>query len=814
VVPASVIPARFVAIHGHFYQPPRESPWLERIDVQDSAAPYHDWNARVTAECYAPNTAARRVDAQNRILDVVDNFAALAFDVGPTLMAWLERERPDVYAAILRADQASRAARGHGNAIAQAYGHAILPLCSRQDKATQVRWGLADFRHRFGRESAGMWLPETAVDRETLEVLVDEGVQFTLLAPGQAASVREPGGGWRPGAAALDSRRAYRCQVGHGRELALFFYDGTISHAIAFDGLLRSGDAMATRLLAGFDASSRAQLIHVATDGESYGHHHRFGEMALAAACARIQASGTATLTNHAAFLAAHPPTTEARVVDGSSWSCAHGVERWRADCGCRAGRHPGWTQRWRAPLREALDWLRGAVDPLYEARAATLVKDPWAARDAYIDVILDKSPPSVNAFFDRQQMRPLNAAERVQALRCFELQRHRLLMYTSCGWFFDEISGIETVQVLRYAARVLQLARALGGDAGLEAEFLRRLAAAPSNVADLRDGADVWRRQVVPSVTDLARVAAHYAIAGPSEGYGELANVHAFRIERLSWARMTAREASLTIGRVRVTAEPTTESEEADVAVLHAANGEIHCRVRTGLDAGAIAAARSALFRESPGRGRTAWPPTLDRCFGGASYGIADVFPDERRRLLARLAERALETPEDVDDCKETGIRQLLGELRLVEGRVPPALASVARRLASQSVNDELDRLAAGASVSPAVDRIRALIAGTRPLGISLDLQSEEVAPAIQAALGRLVRGLGPGATAKTVNDALGLLALGTVLETPLDLWEAQNAALRLWREGSQPDRDVLAPLMAALGFAPAALLKPRQRK
>ena len=305
-----MIPARFVAIHGHFYQPPRESPWLERIEVQDSAAPYHDWNARVTAECYAPNTAARRVDAQNRILDVVDNFAALAFDVGPTLMAWLERERPDVYAAILDADRASRAARGHGNAIAQAYGHAILPLCSRRDKATQVRWGLADFRHRFGREAAGMWLPETAVDRETLEVLVEEGVQFTLLAPGQAASVREPGGGWRPGAAALDPRRAYRCQVGHGRELALFFYDGAISHAIAFDGLLRSGDAMATRLLAGFDGGSRAQLVHVATDGESYGHHHRFGEMALAAACARIEASGTATLTNHAAFLAAHPPTT------------------------------------------------------------------------------------------------------------------------------------------------------------------------------------------------------------------------------------------------------------------------------------------------------------------------------------------------------------------------------------------------------------------------------------------------------------------------------------------------------------------------
>ncbi|MCI0401935.1 MAG: monofunctional biosynthetic peptidoglycan transglycosylase [Acidobacteria bacterium] len=513
---------RFVAIHGHFYQPPRESPWLERIDVQDSAAPYHDWNARVAAECYAPNTAARRVDAHDRILDVVDNFAAIAFNVGPTLMAWLEAERPHVYAAILAADRSSRAARGHGNAIAQAYGHAILPLSSRRDKVTQVRWGLADFRHRFGREAAGMWLPETAVDQETLAVLAEEGVRFTLLAPGQAASVREPGGDWRPGAAALDPRRAYRCDVGQGRTLALFFYDGAISNAIAFDGLLRSGDALAARLLAGFDGAPHAQLVQVATDGESYGHHHRFGEMALAAACARIEASGAATLTNHAAFLAAHPPVLEARVVDGSSWSCAHGVERWRADCGCRAGRHAGWTQGWRAPLRETLDWLRDAVDPLYEARAGALFKDPWAARDAYVEVLLDRSRACVDAFLEGHALRPLDAAGRVQALRGLELQRHRLLMYTSCGWFFDEISGVETVQVLRYAARVLQLARLLGGDAGLETEFVRRLAAAPSNIAQLRDGAGVWRRHVAPSVTDLARVAAHYAIAAEDQKFLE----------------------------------------------------------------------------------------------------------------------------------------------------------------------------------------------------------------------------------------------------------------------------------------------------
>ena len=802
---------RFVAIHGHFYQPPRESPWLERIEVQDSAAPYHDWNARVSAECYAPNAAARRVDAQNRILDVVNNFAALAFDVGPTLMAWLERERPAVYAAILEADRISRAARGRGNAIAQAYGHAILPLCSRRDKVTQVRWGLADFRYRFGREAEGMWLPETAMDRETLAVLAEEGVRFTLLAPGQAAGVRAPGDDWRAGATALDPRRAYRCELGQGRTLALFFYDGAISHAIAFDGLLRSGDALAARLLAGFDEAPHAQLVQVATDGESYGHHHRFGEMALAAACARIEASGVATLTNHAAFLAAHPPVLEARVVDGSSWSCAHGVERWRADCGCRVGRHPGWTQRWREPLREALDWLRDAVDPLYEARAAALVKDPWAARDAYVEVLLDRSPAAMDALLERHALRPLDASDRVQVLRCLELQRHRLLMYTSCGWFFDEISGIETVQVLRYAARVLQLARMLGGDAGWEAELVRRLAAAPSNIPELRDGAGVWRRLVAPCVTDLARVAAHYAIAGPAEGYGDPADIDAFRIERLRWARVASGEASLAIGRVRVTAHLTTERAEADVAVLHSGDGEVHCRVRTEAGADALAPARDALFREFAGHGPVGWPGALDRNFGGRSYTTDDVFSDERRRLLVRLAERVLETPEAGRDRVDAATRRLLGALHPVEGPVPPVLASVARRLLARAAKEELAVLAAGGSVTAAVDRVRELVVEARSLGIALGLGVEQVALAIESALGRVLGALRAGPTATTVTDAFALLGLGTELEASPDLRATQNVVARLWRGGSEQDREVLAPLMAALGFAPGAFAGPR---
>jgi alpha-amylase/alpha-mannosidase (GH57 family) len=768
--------SKFVAIHGHFYQPPRESPWLERIEVQDSAAPYHDWNERVSAESYEPNIAARRVDGENRIVDIVDNFDALSFDVGPTLLAWLARRRPAVYAAILAADRRSRATRGHGNAIAQAYGHPILPLCTRRDKVTQVRWGLADFRHRFGRDAEGMWLPETAADRETLEVLAEEGIGFTLLAPGQAASVREPGDDWRPGGIAVDPGRAYRWDGPSGRSLALLFYDGSISHGIAFDGLLRSGDALAARVLAGLDARASAQLVHVATDGETYGHHHRFGEMALAAACARIEASGAATLTNHAAFLAAHPPTALARVVERSSWSCAHGVERWRGDCGCRAGHSSGWTQRWRGPLREALDWLREAVDPLYEARAGTLLKDPWAARDAYVDVILDRSPASVERFFGDHALRQLGPGDRVQALQCLELQRHRLLMYTSCGWFFDEISGIETVQVLRYAARVLQLAQTLGGDAGLEAELVRRLGAAPSNRPEVGNGAGVWRRDVTPAVTDLPRVAAHYALTALPEGAGDPAELDAFRIERLTWARVSAGERSLALGRVRVTAQVTGEREDVDVLALHGEAGESRCHVRPAADGASLAAARTALFRSLTGHGPLPPPAAFEAHFGGRSYGTEAVFVEERRRLLARERRASFPAP-------------------------PAALPPLARAAA-----EELAALAAAGVVGPRVARIRAVLAEARSAGVGLGLRSEDIAPQMSDALDRVLAALRAGVTAPAVDDALALLALGAELGAIPALWTAQNDAIHLWRAGAPRDRAILAPLMAALGFAPSA--------
>ncbi len=401
---------KYICIHGHFYQPPRENPYLEAIELQDSAYPYHDWNERITAECYAPNAASRILDAENRIVKVLNNYAHISFNFGPTLLSWMKEQTPRVYAEILEADKRSgERFSGHGSAIAQGYNHMILPLANRRDKVTQVKWGIKDFESRFGRRPEGMWLPETAVDTETLEVLAENGIHFTILAPRQAKRVRskqssryhDVSGG------RIDPAHAYIVRLPSRKRINVFFYDGPISQAVAFEGLLSDGKRFADRLMSGFsDTREGPQLVHIATDGESYGHHHRFGEMALSYALEEIQKNDLAKLTNYGEFLEKHPAEDFAEVVDNSSWSCVHGVERWRSDCGCNSGGND-WNQQWRAPLRAALDWLRDRLAPIFESGLQPFFKDPWAGRDDYIRVILDRSEESRAAFFADHSVAP-----------------------------------------------------------------------------------------------------------------------------------------------------------------------------------------------------------------------------------------------------------------------------------------------------------------------------------------------------------------------------------------------------------------------
>ena len=469
-------------IHGHFYQPPRENPWTGEVEREVSAAPYHDWNERIHAECYAANAAAR-VGSHT-----VNNYALISFNFGPTLLSWLETHHPETYEKIIEADRLSARERsGHGNAIAQAYGHAILPLCNDRDRLTQVVWGVADFRHRFGREPESMWLPETAVDHATLEVLIEQGLRYVILAPSQSDR-------------SVDVSRAYRYlhRDGSGRSIAIFFYDGPLARAIAFEKALTSSE----RLVRMFQASAGKSLVNVATDGETYGHHFKFGDLCLAHVLTVEAPREGFWITNYGEFLDRYPPEHEVSIKsgpqeEGTSWSCEHGVSRWMRHCGCHTGGESGWDQEWRGPLRAALNYLRDRTAEGFEKLGSKLFKDPWEARNAYIDVLLKRLTPS--EFLAQHAQLPLAPDDEVRAFTLLEMQRHALLMFTSCGWFFHDISGIETIQVLKYAARVIEAADQLGLPSHRK-EFLALLAEARSNVAEKGTGADIYVLHAEPS--------------------------------------------------------------------------------------------------------------------------------------------------------------------------------------------------------------------------------------------------------------------------------------------------------------------------
>ena len=632
---------RFVCIHGHFYQPPRENPWLESVELQDSAAPFHDWNERITAECYGRNTAARIYDGEGRIEGIVNNYSRISFNLGPTLLAWLKEKMPWVHDSIVEADtQSQERFSGHGSAIAQNYNHMILPLANNRDKDTQVLWGVRDFEHRFHRMPEGMWLAETAADTPTLEVLAAHGIRFTILSPFQARSMRKIGDkNWEDvNGARLDPTRPYLAKLPSGRSIALFFYDAPVSQAVAFEKLLDSGEKFAHRITGAFsDSRDWDQLVHIGTDGESYGHHHRWGEMALAYALKYIESNKLAKLTNYGEYLEKHPPQHEVQIHEGSAWSCSHGVGRWKEHCGCNSGGHGDWNQNWRAPLRQALDWLRDELAPLFEARGKELLKDPWAARNDYISVILNREDDNVDAFLARHAARQLTDEDKVVVLKLMELQRHAMLMYTSCGWFFDELSGLETVQVIQYAARAIQLAQdALGKD--LEEGFLKRLENAKSNIPANGDGRVIYGKYVKPSMITWENVVAHYAISSVFHQYERQIRIFLYSFEEEQREFFSAGKARLAVGRTWVRFELTRESRLFTYAVLYL--GEHHL----------TAAVRPFVSQEDydetlrdlrEGFDRADFPETIrrmDRHFGTQSYSLRSLFKDEQRRILDEI--------------------------------------------------------------------------------------------------------------------------------------------------------------------------------
>ncbi len=768
---------RYICIHGHFYQPPRENPWLEAIELQDSAYPYHDWNHRINAECYAPNSSSRILDDEGRIRQIVNNYSRISFNFGPTLLSWLESEAPDIYQAILEADrQSQNLFPGHGSAIAQAYNHMIMPLANRRDKDTQVIWGIHDFERRFGRAPEGMWLPETAVDLETLDTLAEYGVKFTVLAPRQARRVRQIGGrAWRDVQdGRIDPTMPYLQRLPSGRSITLFFYDGPISQGVAFEGLLTRGENLANRLLGAFSADRTwPQIIHIATDGETYGHHHRFGDMALARAMEWIETDSEAQLTNYGQHLEKHLPTHQVEIVENTSWSCVHGIERWRSDCGCNTGGHQDWNQSWRAPLRQALDWLRDTLTPIYEQHAAQYLNDPWDARNDYISVILDRSAGNVDDFISRHARNLLSDKERVRVLKLLELQRQLLLMYTSCGWFFDELSGIETSQVIQYAGRAVQLAEELFGDS-VEESFLERLEDAKSNLPEHRDGRVIYAKFVKAAAVDLSRVSAHYAVSSLFNVNQYSDRVYCYRVEREDYQLQEAGEVKLAVGRAKIASEITHEEAEFNFGVLHFGDHNLAGGVTEaeggqedeGLNTEITEAFRRSDFADVIRH--------LDRAFGASIYSLRTLFRDEQRKILDTILQSMQEETENAYRQIYEHHAPLMRFLVDLNVPIPETLLTVAET----AMNIEVRRSFQEETLN--LDRARFLFSETTAWHLELDVAG--LSYTIEQTLARLAeRFQGDPADTEALKRFEAVSETASTLPFELNLWKPQNSYYRV---------------------------------
>ena len=803
----SVATGVYICVHGHFYQPPRENPSLDTVGRQPSAAPFHDWNERILYESYRPNAFARILNERGEVVRIVNNYEHISFNIGPTLMSWLERHDLETYQRILEADRVScDRNNGHGNAIAQAYNHIILPLANPRDKVTQVRWGIADFRRRFGRDPEGIWLAETAVDNDSLEVLINEGIQFIVLAPSQAARCRRfgrPDGfdEWQPvGNGEIDPTRPYRCFLptqANGRNyIDIFFYDGPISGDMGFDDILQSSQHFAHRLSQAVRSPEnpddphqhkQSQIISVATDGETFGHHRAGAEKALSYALTDEFPARGWQVTSYAHYLSLCPPTWEVQLKPATAWSCSHGVERWRSDCGCGGG--GGWQQQWRAPLRNALDWLRDRLCIIYEQQGARLFNDPWEARNGYVEVMSDRSSASLDRFFEQYQRYSLSEGDRTQALRLLEMQRHALLMYTSCGWFFDEISRPEGTQILCYAARAIELAELLSGKE-LEIDFVRQLAQAPSNVDYFKDGAGVYCKQVKPAQISLEQVIAQYAMGSLFNNYRVQQPLYCYLIDRQDYYQQPLGAMTLAVGKVQVTATMTQEKTTLAFAVLHLGGQDFHCGIQAFSSHAAYSDAKAAVVSAFSSASIAQSVLAITEQFGHA-YTLQDIFVEERHRIMQQLNQ---ETLQRLDRLYEQVYRENYGVLMAFHrDRLPvPQALQVAADITLSHRAMEIIHLLEQDMAEPGGNLLKIAVGRIAELeGISVEanhFSCELKLPGAKPVLERLIRQvlmqtLRLAEDAKQFELAMGvegidrLIELGHKLGVPLSLYKVQEA-------------------------------------
>ncbi|MBW4692777.1 MAG: DUF3536 domain-containing protein [Lyngbya sp. HA4199-MV5] len=802
----------YVTVHGHFYQPPRENPYLDAIERQPSAAPFHDWNERIHHECYRPNAFARILNEQGDVIGIVNNYEFLSFNIGPTLMNWLERHDVETYQRILEADRKSCARlNGHGNAIAQAYNHIILPLANDRDKLTQIRWGKADFHSRFGRDPEGMWLAETAVDYATLEALVAEGIKFIVLAPSQAQRCRplstddQPVSQWlEVGGGQIDPTRPYRCFLeregrGERREetntshltphtspyIDIFFYDGPISRDMGFDSALSSSHNLVGRLGQAVRGDQRpSQLISVATDGETFGHHKGGTEKCLAYAFAREFADRGWTVTNFAHYLSLHTPTWEVELKPVTAWSCSHGVDRWQHDCGCGGGGL--WNQQWRRPLRDALDWLRDQLSKVYEDAGRKLFRDPWLARDEYIQVMRDRSLANLTHFLTQHQTHKLSTSERVDALHLLEMQRHALLMYTSCGWFFDELSRPEGVQILRYAARALELAGEVTG-IQLEKAFVRRLSLAPSNVEYFQNGAEVYRQLVKSAQISMEQVAAHYAISSLFTTYSKEHQIYCYTANQLDYQLQRMGSLTLAIGQLQLVSDITRESVHLVFAVVHLGGWDFHCCIQPFSGRRDYAEMKDQLFESIKQASAAQTILAMNAIFGNQSHSLQSLFAEERHRIMRLLTQ---ETLTRLDQLYTQVYRDNYGVLMAFhrdELAVPQELQVAAEialshrvSLALRALEQESSDLATEGSPASANRLLELEAIATEATHLHCTLNLPEARQSLERlvlrSLWQLLYHFDPATSKAELHRLRRLLALGKQMKLDLSLAQAQE--------------------------------------
>jgi alpha-amylase/alpha-mannosidase (GH57 family) len=762
----------YVCIHGHFYQPPRENPWLEEVELQEGAHPYHDWNEKITAECYAPNTASRILNSERKIVEIVNNYSKISFDFGPTLLLWLERHAPEVYQVIIETDkECQKKYSGHGPAIAQVYNHMIMPLANSRDKRTQVVWGIRDFEHRFGRKPEGMWLPETAVDLETLDIMAEYGIKFTILAPHQASRIRKIGeekwnnvfGG------SINPKMPYLCRLPSGRSISIFFYDQSVSLDVAFGDLLKNGENFALKIVRSFSQAQRQpQIVHIATDGETYGHHLKFGDMALSYCLHYIESRNLAQITVYGEYLEKNPPTYEVEIIENTSWSCFHGIERWRSDCGCRMGAEPEFKQEWRTHLREAMDWLGDRVNLIYEREMAQYIQDPWKARDDYIEVILDRCVENVERFLSKHSKKQLSKEEKVRVLKLLEMQRNALLMYTSCGWFFDEISGIESTQVMKYAARAMQLAREICG-VDLEADYLKILEKAPSNIPEYQNGARVYDLFVRPSITDLLRVGAHYAISSIFGEYRETQKIYCYTAKNEAFENLETENKKFAVGRVRLRSDITWEESVVSFAVLHFGDQNLIVGVREFMDRKSFSQMCKETKKTFLKGDFSKVADLINKYFEKQVYSLSQLFRDEQIKILSRILEPTQKKIENLFLQIYKNNYPIIQTLNGMGISLPQTLAAVIELTLNNALRKSLE------DEDSNIEELQKLVSEMKKRSIEPDKTDMGFVASkkINKLMERLAQSPQDSSLLETIVKTLNILS---VFPLELNLWKAQN--------------------------------------